>query len=65
MCSKFTMKTPDRRHWRRSDIFIVNSEHIPHLFLVFLLLELEQVNLKTISHENIENNFFKTFIHIK
>ena len=28
------------RHWRRSGVFIVNFEHISHLFLVFLLLTL-------------------------
>ena len=27
-------------HWRRSDVFIVNFEHISHLVLVFLLLTL-------------------------
>ena len=37
-CSKLTIKTPVRRHWRRSDVFIVNLEHISHLGLVFLLL---------------------------
>ena len=31
-------KEPERRYWRRSGIFIVNFEHILHLFLVFLLL---------------------------
>ena len=36
--SKLTIKTPERRHWRRSDVFIVNFEHISHLFLLFLLL---------------------------
>ena len=30
----------ERRQWRRSGIFIVNFEHIPHLVLVFLLLTL-------------------------
>ena len=24
ICSKLTIKTPERRHWRRSDVFIVN-----------------------------------------
>ena len=38
ICSKLTIKTPERRQWRRSDVFIVNFEHISHLFLVFLLL---------------------------
>ena len=34
--SKLTIKTPERRHWRRSGVFTVNSEHISHLVLVFL-----------------------------
>ena len=33
MCSKLTIKTPERRHRRRSGVFIVNSEHISHLVL--------------------------------
>ena len=40
ICSKLTIKTLERRQWRRSGIFIVNFEHILHLFLVFLLLTL-------------------------
>ena len=35
-CSKLTIKTLERRHWRRSGVFIVNCKHISHLFLVFL-----------------------------
>ena len=35
---KLTIKIPERRHWRRSDVFIVNFEHISLLFLVLLLL---------------------------
>ena len=35
ICSKLTIKIPERRQWRRSDIFIVNFEHISHLVLVF------------------------------
>ena len=42
ICSKLAIKTPKRRHWRRSGIFIVNSEHISHLFLVLLLLTLKK-----------------------
>ena len=56
-CSKLTIETleqsvkyvqsqkkkiHERRHWRRSGIFIVNSEHISHLVLVFLLLVLSR-----------------------
>ena len=38
ICSKLTIKTPDRRQWRRSGVLIVNFENILHL--VFLLLTL-------------------------
>ena len=41
ICSKLTTKTPERRHWRHSHVFIVNFEHISHLNLVFLLLTLK------------------------
>ena len=40
ICSNLTIKTPERRHWRRSGIFIVNFEHISHLVLALLLLTL-------------------------
>ena len=32
--SKITIKTPERRHWSCSGVFIVNFEHISHLLLV-------------------------------
>ena len=41
-CPKLTIKTPERRHWGHSGVFIVNAEHISHLFLVFLLLTLNK-----------------------
>ena len=34
------MNKSKRRHWRRPDVFIINFEHILHLFVVFLLLTL-------------------------
>ena len=37
--SKLTIKTPERR---RSGVFIVNFEHISHLFLPSLLLTLSR-----------------------
>ena len=40
ICSKLTIKTPERRHWCRSAVFIVNFEHNKHIFLVFQLLTL-------------------------
>ena len=42
ICSKLTIKIPERRQWRHSGIFIVNFEHISHLVLVFLLLTLSR-----------------------
>ena len=40
ICSKLTIKIPQRRQWRRSGNFIVNFGYISHLVLVFLLLAL-------------------------
>ena len=40
ICSKLTIKTSEWRQWRCSDTFIVNFEHVSHLLLVFLLLNL-------------------------
>ena len=34
------LNTPERRQWRRSGVFIVNGEHIPQLFLLFLFFTL-------------------------
>ena len=42
MCFKLTIITLERRHWRRFDVFMVNFEHISHLFLVLLLLTLNK-----------------------
>ena len=35
ICSKLTIKTPGRRHWLRSGVFIVNFDHISHLVYCF------------------------------
>ena len=41
ICSKLTIKTPERRQWRCSSV-IVNFEHITYLVLVILLLTLSR-----------------------
>ena len=38
ICSKVKIKTSERRQWRRSGVFILNSEDISHFVLVLLLL---------------------------
>ena len=42
ICSKLTIRTQERRQWRRSGLFIVIFEHISHLFLMFLLITLSK-----------------------
>ena len=38
ICSKLTIKTPERCQWHRSGVLIVNFEHVSQLVLVFLFL---------------------------
>ena len=38
ICSKVKIKTPKRRNWCRTGVFIVYFGHISHLALVFLWL---------------------------
>ena len=38
------MKTSERRHWRRSGVFIVNFEHISYFFHSVSIVDFEQVN---------------------
>ena len=42
ICSKLTIKTPERHRWRHSGVFIVSFEHISHFVLMFLLLTLSR-----------------------
>ena len=42
ICSKLTIKTPEPSQWRPSGVFIVNFEHISHLFLGLLLVTLNK-----------------------
>ena len=54
ICSKLTIKTPERRYWRRSGVFIVNCEHVSHLVnFVNSIVNFELVNV----HWVIENKY--------
>ena len=44
ICSKLTIKPPKRRRWCRFGGFIVNFEHISHLFSTVSIVNFEQVN---------------------
>ena len=44
ICSKLTVKTLEGRHWRHSDVFIVNFEQILHIVLLFSTDDFEHVN---------------------
>ena len=48
-CSKLTIKTSERHHWRRSGVFIVNSEQISHYSGVFTV-DFEQVNTSWVEY---------------
>ena len=53
MCSKLTIKAPERRP---ASVFIVNFEHISHLALVLLLLSLNtQLPAGVITHNESKN----------
>ena len=44
ICLKLTIKTPERRQWRHSDVFIVNFEHITP-FSIVSVVNFEHVNV--------------------
>ena len=45
MCSKLTVKTPERLQWSSSGVFIVDFGHILHLFSSVSVVDFEQVNV--------------------
>ena len=61
ICSKLTMKTPEKRQWHRSGVFIVNFEDISHLFLVFLLLTLNMYRAYSAIVAHMRLPFFEIF----
>ena len=42
VCSRLTIKTPERHHRRRSVVVIANFKHISHLVVMLLLLTLRR-----------------------
>ena len=61
ICSKLTTtKTPERSHWRRSGVFVVNFEQISHNVVVFpLLLWTSKCRLGTYSIVNSDQFFLR------
>ena len=43
ICPKLTIETPERRHWRRSGVFIVNFEHISKPYSSVCIANFEHV----------------------
>ena len=58
ICSKLIIKTPKWRQRLRFDVFIVNFEHISHLFILLLFLTLNKYMLADNSVETTENRVF-------
>ena len=59
-CSRSTIETLENGQWRHSGFFITNFDYILHLFLVSLLLTLNEQMLIGTSHKvnkYLEKNF--------
>ena len=54
ICSKLTIKTPERRQWHRSCVFIVNFEHISHVFSRVSIVNFKQVNVSWVENSNLQ-----------
>ena len=51
ICSKLTIKTPERRQLLRSGVFIVNFEHISHLVFSVSIVNFEQLNAGWVNNQ--------------
>ena len=60
ICSKSAIKTTERYQLRRSCVFTVNFEHLPHLSLVLILLIFEYV---FVCWEVLISHFNKNFLY--
>ena len=54
ICSELTIKTPERRQWRRSCVFIVNFEYISHVFSRVSIVNFKQVNVSWVENSNLQ-----------
>ena len=64
ICPKLTIKTP-KCHWRRFGVFIVNFEHISHLYSSASIVNFEQVNAGWVrAFSSNRTNILKTPNHI-
>ena len=52
ICSKLTIKTPERKKWCHPGVFFVNFEHISYFALVLLLLTLTMYLLARLDEYN-------------
>ena len=60
ICSKLTIKTSGWRQWCHSGGFIVNFEHMSHLFLVIFKFEQENISWEALFPAGTINiNFYK------
>ena len=48
ICSKLTIKIPERRQWHRSGVFIVNFEHLTP-FTCFSIVNFEKINVCSVA----------------
>ena len=70
ICSNLTLMTPERRHWRRSGVFIVNFKHIFTPLSIVFIVNFEQVMFAEIvvhfsrfTRKHDHHGFLKTFTH--
>ena len=60
ICSRLTIKTPERRHWHSSGVFFVNFELISHIALTFLMFRtaIKSNFLESFAYKISGNNIF-------
>ena len=56
ICSKLTIKIPERRQWRRFGVFIVNFEHNSHLCSSVSIVNFEHL-IAGWDQDNIKEHF--------